>query len=131
MAKNAMWLLVSGEYSDYMVHGAYTNEEDAQRVARFLGAGYDVEEVPLNDYLHLVKQGAHEYQLWRLSDGWHVSPPHPFSRNEDRLGKVRATNTPTGRIYEVHVLADTEEEALKAGTEYVRQYIAMAGVERP
>lgn len=131
MSDKAIFLLVSGEYSDYRVHGAYTSETDAQRVARLMGDDFSVEEVALDAHLDLVAQGCRMFRVDRLVNGeWHASFGEPWDRRDD-LGKVRSYKGGPCTGYEVKVLADSREQALKAGMERIRQHIAMQGVELP
>lgn len=126
-----IWILTSGEYSDYSVHAAYNTKEEAEAARDALNAaeeytGCEVEEIPLSPDLPSFKDG---FSWWSVSyrDGtWRaVSTTYPSNLKND--GGVRKYSPTIGYAYGVTLVADTEERALKAGMERIMQFIAQNG----
>lgn len=127
---NVIWILTSGQYSDYTVHAAYLTQEEAEAARDQMNEAledYDkcgIETVPLKPELPAFKEG---YAWWNvnLKNGkWSASKHISVYQIRDEAGvrKWGATGNPP--IYGVTVIADTEERALKSGMERIMQFKA-------
>lgn len=125
-----IWLLTSGQYSDYSVHAAYLTEEEAHAACDQMNSALDdyekcgVETVPLSPELPAFKDG---YGWWdvNLNNGeWSARIHNSVYQIKEDAG-VRKWG-PTGKppIYGVTLVADSEERALKAGMERIMQFKA-------
>lgn len=119
--------IVSGEYSDYCVHAVFSAEAAADECIALFGSGFRKEPMAIDPDLTQLRNGL---QVWNVSveEGrWNAEREQPhvafYVHEVDELiefGKKVGL--------EVRVLADTEERALKAGMERIRQHRALAGV---
>ncbi len=132
-----IWLLSSGEYSDYTVHSAYLTQAEAEAARDQMNAALEdynkcsVESVPLNPELPAFKDG---YSWWNvnLSDGeWSAREHNSVYQIRDEAG-VRKWG-PAGKppIYGVTVVADNEKRALKAGMERIMQFKSSETPSKP
>lgn len=130
MAKT-VFLLTSGEYSDFQVHAAYSERSDADNALALMANGFDVMEVDLDEHLDRIRAGMRQFRVERDIHGeFLVSGPEYYSA-DSRMHEVRAGVYKGGTYYTVELLAKNATQALKGGTERIRQYIAMQGIEHP
>lgn len=129
--KKYVWLLTSGQYSDYTVHAAYPDEASANEVMelfskRYTDSGLSIEAVELQPEIPDIKNGFGWWWVQKRDGKW----------TADEVGGVRNVSYSIGdviswlpygrepRAYRVLVIADTQERALKSGMEYITQFIA-------
>ena len=126
---DVIYLLSSGEYSDYSVHCAYLTKEEAEAARDALNEAEDsngccVEEVPLAPQLPKFKDGF-AWWLVRFKGGeWSADPSHSTYRIRNDSGVTKYIPYDGKDHYIVSVVSDTEERALKAGMERIMQFIA-------
>lgn len=126
-----VFLLTSGEYSDFQVHAAYSERSDADSALALMGNDFDLMEVDLDAHMDRVRAGMRQFIVRRdIHGAFVVSGPMYYSA-DGRLHNVYARKVGGRTHYMVEVLAENAAKALKGGTERIRQYIAMQGIEHP
>lgn len=125
---STIYLITSGEYSDYRVHAAYTDKAQAALAVEVLGAAYfQVEECPLDQSAEVLREGMRVFEVsvrngnWSAdqgsaSDFFDLHQVYPLEQFKKTLG------------FSVCVLATDQQQALKAGMERIREFRALAGV---
>lgn len=117
----SVWVVETGEYSDYRVVGVFSTEENAQLMAdRVCGS---VEEWPMDPWIDHINQGLVPYYVDMSTDGtinritelrW--SRSHPYETNLLFYHQQRSI---IGTVF-----STDEQHAIKIANEVRAQYIA-------
>jgi hypothetical protein len=121
-----VYIVTTGEYSDYRVIAAYSTREGADRcVAAAMGS--EVEEYDLDPFATELRDG---WLMWevRMTRNGHVTSARPVGGVP--TVKWSLNFDVENRMY-TSVIAKDREHAVKVATERRAQFIAMSGREWP
>ena len=125
---NIIYVVTSGEYSDYAIDAVFDNYEAAHQAT--IDAGYEcwIEEYQLN------KQPEDNWVVWKVwyckdTDTWDVHHVESwlkgFSEDEIRQETMKDRyNSPNKTYYTTFVRADNRDAALKIANEKIMMAIA-------
>jgi hypothetical protein len=118
----SVWVVETGEYSDYRVLGIFSTEENAQKIADLVDG--DVSEWPIDPWLEQLSQGRRSFRVEMMMDGTgiRVSEMPWGNHHKDEFSLVRNRNSADLLIG--NVFARGDQHAIKIVTEVRAQYIA-------
>ena len=127
----AIYIVTTGDYSDYRIEGVFSDKEDAQRLADTITENYyydgEVEEWELDA---LNQQGIKELCFWDFeyhpqNDEWNGRFHTPRSHwKSDPVNKVTKGKLWDDVVYYIITRGTTKEEALKIANEKIMMFIA-------
>ena len=129
--KKYVWLLTSGQYSDYTVHAAYPDKASAMEVMelfskRYTDSGLSIEAIEMQPEIPDIKNGFGWWWVEKSDGEWTAHEAVGAYNLSNPIGEVISwlpwNREP--RAYRVLVIADTQERALKSGMEYISQFTA-------
>lgn len=118
---SVVYLTVSGCYSDYTVHAAFTRREDAELAVKGFGENDEarVEEIPLDPEMGEIRDGLSKWRITIYKDGYVdcVRRLNPFDATDDEI------HFDDSRAKHIGWAAD-ENQAIKAANEWHARKIA-------
>jgi hypothetical protein len=128
-----VWVLTSGEYSDYRIHGVFSSEQTLKATKEKIdGPGgwsewNEPEEYELDNLLNLVSKGFKKWYI-RFDASANVERIAPSEILVDSSPGAEASFSKPG-VVQIELLATSEEDALKIASEKRREFLAQkAGV---
>jgi len=125
MDKKIVYLVVSGEYSDYTVHAGFTNESRANEYKDAICAD-DVEAMELDPPDDLIRypKGYGAWVVWMHKDGNCENSPRRTDIRNLNDTSLRVTHAHATSGYVFYVVAANMEHAVKIANEKRVQMIA-------
>ena len=133
----SVWVVETGEYSDYRVVGVFSSKENAQQIADTLHASYDeatVSEWPLDPAVLELRQGFTRFLVDMRVDGTIERCDRSEPNAYNIAGSVsmwRRTQAPAYRgnpdkpdVLQVETWARDEQHAIKITNEHRIRFIA-------
>jgi len=135
---STIYVLTSGSYSNYQVHGVYTTKELAEFAQNIhepdiYGGDWNIEEFELDgpiDLMSKARQGLYLYTVWMLPNGNSISITRKYDLKENPITEIELDmffkqNDP---FFKCTVFAKDEQHAVKIVNEKRIQYIALNGM---
>ena len=127
----AIYIVTSGDYSDYRIEGVFSNKEDAQFFADTITENsYYIGEIEKWELDAYNRQGINELCYWDFEyyphkDEWKGKFHTPRSHwRGNPVNKVTKERQGVGIIYYVTTRGTTREEAQKIANEKIMMFIA-------
>jgi len=118
-----VYLLTSGEYEDYQVHGAFASMEDAERAKLLWGLNEDesayIEEREVLKIPELLKHDKNPYLVKLKFDAKEQYPVY-VSKGWVGISSIEEGYSFLGDVYRFYVYAVYEEDAKKKAISYFR-----------
>lgn len=132
MIMEKVYIVTSGEYSDYHIDAVFSTIEKAEEYVDAQGSDYRVEEYPVDDAE--VKKNE---SIWLVSVNWKTgnadsANPDSFSDyNTDKIDTVQYDKSYGGGYLTFVLMSDSMERAKKVAAERFMQVKALHAVKFP
>jgi len=114
---NKIYIVTDGEYSDYHIIGAFTDETQAERVAKEYNAR--VEEFVANE---IGKDGRYQYTIHMNDEETRAYISSSTYTDINKVTSYKQRNNPPQLDYTVTVMAEDKEHAVKIASDLIRAF---------
>lgn len=121
MAKQTIWVVTSGEYSDYSVEALCSTEEIAKQVAALVRDANSPFEMELDQFAAIGKRGKKPYMVWCYRDSADMEWPYQIALHS--IGQPEGENE-DGTMLRIYIWAKDEQSALKIANERRARWVA-------
>ena len=126
-----IYIVTSGEYSDYQINAVFSTGEKAKEYVDAHGSDYHVEEYPVdaevkkNESIWLVSID------WKTGEALSANPVNYDSYYTDKVDNVQYKDTGFDKYLDIFLESDSMERAKKVASERFMQVKALQSVKFP
>ena len=132
MESNKVYIVTSGEYSDYAIEAVFSTIEKAKEYVDAHGSDYRVEEYPVDDTPVEKKESIWLVSIdWKTGEALSANPVNYDSYYTDKVDTVQYQDSGFNKYLNFVLESDSMERVKKVASERFMQVMALQSVKFP